>query len=101
MWQKMRMILISLTLTTTLVAESPVNFTTCTLEQQQLGLCQNLVKDLKNENELLGQKISTLTKQRDAAEAEAAKTSSPLLPTWAWVVLGAAVGGTAIAIIKK
>jgi hypothetical protein len=96
MWLKMKMLLVSLMLTTTLVAEQQ-----CTLEQEQLGLCQKLNTDLKTENELLGQKVSILTKQRDAAEAEADKASNPLLPTWTWVLLGVAVGGvTAAAIIK-
>ena len=82
-------------------AEQPiVNFNTCTAEQQELGLCQKLVTDLKDENALLGQKIYILTKQRDAAEAEAARSSNPLLPTWTWVLIGAAVGAGAVIAIK-
>lgn len=89
-------------LASTVRAEHPavVNFTTCSLEQEQLGLCQKLVTDLKSENELLGQKINILTKQRDAAEAEAVKASNPLLPTWTWVIIGAAIGGATVLVIK-
>jgi hypothetical protein len=77
-----------------------VNFVTCNDEQKALGLCQQLVKDLDNENALLKQKIGTLVEQRDEAEKALEKATQPaFIPAWGWVVIGAVLGvGTYAAI---
>lgn len=95
MLNKMKMLLIICMLVQiSIKAES-----SCSTVQTELGLCQKLTNDLKTTNSLLEQKVSILTRQRDAAEAEVARTSNPLLPTWTWVIIGVAVGaGTIIAI---
>lgn len=74
----------------------------CTTTQVQLGLCQQLVKDLGTENALLQQKIGILTKQRDDTNLALAKATEPaIIPGWGWLLIGLAAGAGTYAIIRK
>lgn len=101
MYKRVVTLLISLSLCIPALSKT-VNFVDCSIEQKQLGLCQQLVKDLDSENALLKQKIELLTKQRDMATNEAAKDSEPpIVPGWALILIGVVVGAGTYAAIRR
>lgn len=97
-------LLLIVILNTQTQAKTPatINFVDCSSEQKALGLCQQLVKDLDNENMLLKQKMGILVQQRDEAQAALEKASAPaLIPAWGWMLIGAGLGVGTYAIIRK
>lgn len=102
MYKKIGALLVSLAMS--LQAQPQVNFSVgdCTKQQEQVGLCEKLVKDLDTENVLLKQKIELLTKQRDANNTALEKATRPaIIPRWGWLLLGVVAGAGTYAIIRR
>lgn len=67
-----------------------------------LSACKDYSSLVKSENEVLKEKITIITRQRDESIKELQKaTTPPLIPWWGYVIIGAGVGIGTYTLLRK